>query len=114
MSQLSGKLGNVALQHGRTVTIQFPMERLYNGRVVVAGIMDTISGEKIEEAPAILGMQFNPGAAPVAHVHLKRVEKPDPLRIYVFSILQPGGPNFFLDLQIERLPGAADELRSRH
>ena len=56
--------------------------------MVVPRVMDAIPGKKIQEAAAILRVQFNARAALVAHIHLQRVEQPHPLRIYMFLILQ--------------------------
>jgi len=65
--------------------------------MIVASVMDAISGKKIQKAPAILGVQFNARATPVADVHLQCVEKPHPLRIYIFLILQVGECRIFLN-----------------
>ncbi len=90
----------MALQHGRTVTIQLPMKRRYNCRVVVAGIVDAVPGEKIEEAPAVFRMQLNSLAATVADVHLEGVKKPHPLRIYMLLIFEGGSPSWLRERQL--------------
>ena len=84
--QISGKLGHVALQHGWPAAIELILEGRDDGGVIVPGIVDRIAGEKIENAPAIAGIQFGPFATLVADVHLKEVEKPDPLGIYVIRV----------------------------
>ena len=74
LSQLPGKLGNLALQNSRILANQFPLQRLDDRRVVVAGVVDAIPGQEIEDIPIVFGLQF-PGAPAVAHVHLQCVEK---------------------------------------
>ena len=56
--------------------------------MVMSRVVDAITGQKIQKAAAILGMQFNARAALIEHIHLQRVEQPHPLRIYMFLILQ--------------------------
>ena len=65
--------------------------------MIVARVMDAISGKKIKKTPAILGVQLNACATPVADVHLQCVEKPHPLRIYMFLILQARECRIFLN-----------------
>jgi hypothetical protein len=71
-----------------------------NRGMIVAGVVDAVTREEIEEAPPIFGLQLGAVATPVANVHLQRVEQTHPLRIYVFLILRRRNPNCFLKCQL--------------
>ena len=84
--QFACQFRNMALQHRRTLPLQFLLDRCDDGRVVVAGVVNTIAGEKIENAPAIGREKFGSVAMCVLNVHLQNVEQSHPLRIYAVPI----------------------------
>ena len=85
-SQLSRELGNVALQHGRTTSIQFVAQRFHDCGVIMAGVMDAVSGKKIENVAPISGEKLRSGTTLVSNIHLQDLEQLHPLRIYVIHI----------------------------
>lgn len=89
----------MALQHRRTLPVQFPLQRLNDGRMVVSGIMYAITREEIQKPPPVFRLQFDANAAPVAHVHLQRIQQPYPLRVHVFLIFNARDSNVFAQWQ---------------
>jgi len=63
----------VALQHRRTATVHFIFQSLDNVRVVVSNVMNAVSGEIIENTPAVRGEELSSKAAVILHVHLQNV-----------------------------------------
>ena len=53
----------MALQHRRPGAIQFLLERRDDRGMIVAGVVDAVAGEKIENAAAVGREQFCSGAA---------------------------------------------------
>src|SRR5690349_6253266 len=51
--QFAGDLRNVALQHRRAALIQLVLEGLHYIRMVVAGVVNAIAGEEVQDAPAV-------------------------------------------------------------
>jgi hypothetical protein len=86
LAQFSGQFGNMALQHARTAAIQLLLQRGDDGRVIMARVVYAVPGEKIEDAPAVLGLQFGASATLVANVHPQYIEESNPLRIHIFPI----------------------------
>ena len=76
----------MALQHGRTLPVQLRLERRQNIRVIVSDIVNAISGQEVQNSPAIAGKKLRSGASFVADIHLQNIEQPDPLRIDVAGI----------------------------
>jgi hypothetical protein len=62
------------------------VKRLYNRRVVMAGVVDAIPGQKIENAAPLACVKLRAGAALVANIHLQDFEQLNPLRIYMIRI----------------------------
>jgi hypothetical protein len=58
--------------------------------MVMPDVVDAVSGEEVENATAIRGVQFSTHAARVSHIHLKQIKKPHPLRIDVISVTGGG------------------------
>ena len=54
--------------------------------MVVSGIVNTISGEEIQDPLSVRPKQFGPLAMRKRHVHLQHVKQPHPLRVYRFGI----------------------------
>src|ERR1700676_2310316 len=71
----------MALQHGWTALVQFILQRGDDMGMIVAGVVDTVAGEKVEDPAAILGEKFRPGTGSIRNVHLQEVEQRHPLRI---------------------------------
>jgi len=51
---------DVTLKHRRAATIEFGLERGDDGRMVMPAVVDAVSGEEVENAIAISGMQSAP------------------------------------------------------
>ena len=51
-------------------SIEFVLKRLDQPRVIVPNIVDAIARNEIEDGPAIGRLEFGPGAARVADIHL--------------------------------------------
>src|SRR6516225_9298193 len=84
--QLSRQFRNVALQHCRTALVQFVFQRFYDGWVVVASVVDTITREKIENAPAVASKQLRADTTLILHVHIQNIQQMHPLRVDIFPI----------------------------
>jgi hypothetical protein len=54
--------------------------------VIVAGIVNAVTGEKIENAAPVRSEKLRSGAALVGNVHLEKIEQFYPLRIYVVGV----------------------------
>ncbi len=86
IGQLAGELGDVALQHGGAAAVEFILERFDDSGVVVAGVVDAIAGEEVEDAAAVGGKELGGGAAFRLHVHLQDLEQADPLRVHAIGV----------------------------
>jgi hypothetical protein len=82
---------NMTLQHRRTVPFELIFDSCDNLGVVVAGIMNAISGKKIQNLPSIRRMEFCSPAVFVFNIHLQQVEQSYPLRIYVAGVRGTAG-----------------------
>jgi len=51
--QQAGQFLHVALQHRGAAAVEFILERLDNAGMVVAGVVDTVAGQEIDDAPAV-------------------------------------------------------------
>jgi hypothetical protein len=69
------------------------VERLNNRRVIVAGVMDAISGKEIENAAAIAREELGSDTALVASIHLQDFEQPHPVRVDMICVerVESGG-----------------------
>src|SRR5690348_13701857 len=76
----------MALQHRGTAQVELAMQRLDNSRMIMSGIMDTVSGEKIEDHLAIAGIEFASRAAREFPPHLQQLKQSDPLRVDMIDI----------------------------
>ena len=76
----------MALQHGGTELIQFVLQPLDHVGVVVSDVVDAVSREEIEDAPAIRREKFRSEASFIRNVHFQDVQQRDPLRVYVTGI----------------------------
>src|SRR5579872_7456162 len=52
--QLSSQIANVALEHCRTLAVQFFVERRQDFRMVVSGVVDAIARKKIDDPAPVL------------------------------------------------------------
>lgn len=76
----------MSLNHCRTAPLQFILQRTNDLGMVVANVVDAVTGEKIEDPPSVVGEQFNACAPFITHVHLQQVEKSHPLRIHALGV----------------------------
>jgi hypothetical protein len=51
--QLRREFRHVALQHRRAATVEFVLECCHNRGVIVAGVVHTVSGQKVQNASPI-------------------------------------------------------------
>src|SRR5664279_2534572 len=63
LRELGGELRHVALQHGGAGAVQFFLERVDDGGMIVSGVMYAIAREEIEIAAAVGGEEFGCRAA---------------------------------------------------
>ena len=84
--QFAREIANVALQHHGAAVVQFRVQRLDNCGVVMAGVMDTIAGQEIENHFSGSSVKLSAGTKTVLGLHLEEAEKPDPLRVDVINI----------------------------
>src|SRR5579864_131287 len=91
------RLRDMTLQHGRAATIQFVAEGCGDRRMIVAQVMHAVSGEKIQDSPAVFGKELDAGTARVADIHLEQIEKSYPLRVNVRGVI--GFPGVLLARQ---------------
>src|SRR5207302_5562157 len=82
LSQFSGKIRNMRLNHCRTAALQFALQRADYIRMVMADVVNAVSGEEVENPPAVIGKEFHSHAALIADVHLQQVEKAHPFRVH--------------------------------
>ena len=54
--------------------------------MVVSDVVNAVSGEKIEDAPAIRGEKFRSEASFIRDVHFQDVQQRYPLRVHVIGI----------------------------
>jgi hypothetical protein len=50
--------------------------------MIVADVVNTVSGEEIENPPSVVGEQLHAHAALIADVHLQQVEQAYPLAVH--------------------------------
>ena len=86
LRQFSGQIRNVRLNHRRTTALQFALQCPHHRRMIVTDIVNAVTGEKIENAPSVVGEQFHSQAPLVANIHLQQIEKPHPFRVYPLGI----------------------------
>ena len=62
------------------------MEGCDDGGMVVAGVVDAVAGEEVQDDVALHGVELGARAEPVFGLHLEQIEKTDPLRVDVIDI----------------------------
>jgi hypothetical protein len=73
----------VALKHRGAVAVELVFERRDHSGMVVADVVDAVSGNEIQDASPVDGVEFCANAAHVLDVHLQDIEQPCPLRVHV-------------------------------
>src|SRR6202051_2426928 len=73
--KVTGQLRYVALQHRRTATVHFIFQCLNNVRMVVSNIVNTVSGEVIENTPAVRSEKLGSKAPVILHIHLQNIKE---------------------------------------
>jgi len=73
----------VALKHRGAVAVELVFERRDHSGMVVANVVDAVSGNEIQDASPVDGVEFCANAAHVFDVHLQDIEQPRPLRVHV-------------------------------
>ena len=90
LGQFTSQLRYMALQHRRAAAVQFVFQRVDNARMVVARIVNAVSGKKIEIAVTVFRPQLRSQTALVMHIHVQQIQQSDPLRIDVLCISRRG------------------------
>ena len=75
----------MALQHHRATLLQFINDSRHYVRVIVAHIVDTVSGKKVQDATAIVREQLNSHAPFIADRKIQHFQQLHPLRVYVLG-----------------------------
>jgi hypothetical protein len=70
LGQFPGKVCNMSLNHCRAASLQFILQRANDLGMVVANVVDAVTGEKVEDPPSVVGEQFSANAPFITHVHL--------------------------------------------
>jgi hypothetical protein len=73
----------MALQHRWTVAVDLVLERGNHSGMIVADVVNAVAGNKIQDAPAVGGVELGANAAHVINVHSQHIKQPYPLRIHV-------------------------------
>src|SRR5579859_6993102 len=82
----------MALQHRRAGFVELTMESLDDRRMVVAGVVDAIAAEEIQNPASVCGMQHLAAALGVGAVQVEQVQQIYPLRVDVLFVTgRPGG-----------------------
>ena len=74
----------MSLNHCRTASLHSADTN--DVRLVMANVVDAVTGEKIEDPPSVFNEQFNAHAPLITHVHLQQVEKPHPFRVHALCV----------------------------
>jgi hypothetical protein len=77
----SGAVGDVTLQHCRPGGLQFLDESVDDVGMIVAGVVDAVAGEEVEDDAAVVGVQLGADTATIAEVHAEEAKEADPLGI---------------------------------
>ena len=96
LRQFARQFRNVALQHNGSELLQLVHDGGNHVRVIVAHIVNTVSGKEIENAAAVRGEQFGANAAFVVDGEFQHVEQFHPLRVHVLGV-EAAGCNGFRD-----------------
>src|SRR6266852_2315304 len=73
-SQFARQFSYVALQHGRTTTVQLVVQCGNHRRMVVTKVVQTVAGQKSQNTSSVFRTQLCSHASGVAHVHLEQIE----------------------------------------
>jgi hypothetical protein len=73
-------------QHGGTAMLQRIFDGLDNRGMIVAQIVNTVAGKKVEDSTAIFGEELGSFAARIARVHPQNFQQPHPLGIDAFLV----------------------------
>jgi len=65
----AGSVGDVALHHGGARGLEFVDERFDDVGMVVAGVVDAVAGEEVEDDASVFGVQLGAEAVKVPDVH---------------------------------------------
>src|SRR5579864_7464699 len=84
--QFAVKVRNVRLNHGWTTTLEFALQSPHNIWMIVADIMNTITGQKVKNTPSVVGEEFRSHAPFIADIHLQQVEQPHPFPVHSLGI----------------------------
>ena len=73
----------MALQHGGPAAVEFCVERIDDLLIVVAEVVNAVSGEEVEDGAAVGGAKNFSAALDVVGIHFEQLEQTHPLGIDV-------------------------------
>src|ERR1700751_4968624 len=84
--QFTREVRHMCLDHRRTTPRQLFLQSLHNVGMIVANVVNAVSRKEVHDSAAICREKLGSHTGFVTDVHLQQVEKPHPLRIYVFCV----------------------------
>ena len=87
----SGGVGDVALEHRGAGGLELVDEGFDDVGMVVAGVVDAVAGEEVEDDASVFGVELGADAAAVFDVHAEEVEEAGPLGIDEAAVCGVGG-----------------------
>jgi hypothetical protein len=94
LCERSGAAGGVALQHGGPGGLQLANELADDVWMVVAGVVDAVAREEVEDDASVFGMQFGTVTGAVFDVHPEKAEESNPFRIDEVTVGVVGGSSW--------------------
>ena len=79
--ELAREVRYVTLQHRRTGFVELIFQSRDQPGMVMADVVDAITGNEIEDGPPVGRVKFSASARRVTDIHLQDVEEPAPLRV---------------------------------
>jgi hypothetical protein len=70
LGQFARAFGDVALQHGRTFSIELVLQCVNNVRMIVASVVGTITRQEVQDSVAISCEQLSALAECISNIHL--------------------------------------------
>jgi len=86
----AGGVGDVALQHHGAGGLELLDEGFDDVGMVVAGVVDAVAGEEVEDDAFVFGVEFGAEAAAVSNVHAEEAEEACPLGIDEVAVCGAG------------------------
>jgi hypothetical protein len=91
LRQLTRQIRHMALQHRRAAAAKLIAKLLDDVGMIVARVVNAVSGEEVEDHIAFGSEELDAGTAHIARVHLKEIEQAHPLWVDVVCIVLRSG-----------------------